>query len=137
MPAGGTRMPATAETVAKNLHSIHMDGNEVFKFASRIVPKVAFDVLKDTNVAVGDVDIVIPHQANARIIKAAAKRLNLPVEKFYVNIGRYGNTSAASVAIALAEAWENGLVHKGHNVLLIGFGAGLTWAGCIVKWCFG
>ncbi|MDR2006121.1 MAG: ketoacyl-ACP synthase III [Acidaminococcales bacterium] len=134
MPAGGTRMPATAETVAGNLHSIHMDGSEVFKFASRIVPKVAFDVLKDTGVAVGDIDIVIPHQANVRIIKSAAKRLGLPVEKFYVNIERYGNTSAASVAIALAEAWENGLIRKENNVLLIGFGAGLTWAGCVLKW---
>jgi 3-oxoacyl-[acyl-carrier-protein] synthase-3 len=134
MPAGGTRMPATAETVANNLHSIHMDGSEVFKFASRIVPKVALDVLKDTGVAVGDIDIVIPHQANVRIIKSAAKRLGLPVEKFYVNIERYGNTSAASVGIALAEAWENGRLRKGDDVLLIGFGSGLTWAGCIIKW---
>ena len=134
MPAGGSRMPATAETVANNLHSIHMDGSEVFKFASRVVPKVALDVLKDTGVAVGDIDIVIPHQANVRIIKSAAKRLGLPAEKFYVNIERYGNTSAASVAIALAEAWERGLIHKENNVLLIGFGTGLTWAGCILKW---
>ncbi|MDR3348017.1 MAG: ketoacyl-ACP synthase III [Acidaminococcales bacterium] len=134
MPAGGSRMPATAETVANNLHAIHMDGSEVFKFASRIVPKVAFDVLKGTGIAVGDIDIVIPHQANGRIIKSAAKRLGLPIEKFYVNVERYGNTSAASVPIALAEAWENGLVHKGNNVLLIGFGTGLTWAGCLLKW---
>jgi 3-oxoacyl-[acyl-carrier-protein] synthase-3 len=133
-PAGGSLMPASPETVAKNLHTIHMDGKEVFKFASRIVPKVTLDVLSGTDVTVSDIDIVIPHQANGRIIKPAAKRLGLPAEKFYLNIERYGNTSAASVPIALAEAWEKGLIDKGDNVLLIGFGTGLTWAGCLLKW---
>lgn len=133
-PAGGTRMPASHETVDKNLHTIHMDGSEVFKFASRIVPKVANEVLEGTGLDIKDIDIIIPHQANARIINAAAKRLGIPVDKFFVNIERYGNTSAGSVPLALSEAVEQGLIKKGDNVLLIGFGTGLTWAACILKW---
>ncbi len=134
MPAGGSRMPPSHETVESKLQTIHMDGSEVFKFASKIVPKAAQEVLEGTGVNISDIDIVIPHQANVRIINSAAKRLGLPVEKFFVNIEKYGNTSAGSVAIALAEAWEKGLIKKDDHVMLIGFGTGLTWASCVVKW---
>ena len=135
-PAGGSRMPATVETVEKNLHTIHMDGSEVFKFASRIVPKMTKEVLENTGIDVSDIDIIIPHQANARIINSAAKRLGISADRFFVNINRYGNTSAGSVPLALGEAWEQGLIKKGDNVLLLGFGTGLTWAACLLKWSF-
>lgn len=133
-PAGGTRMPASHETVDKNLHTIHMDGSEVFKFASRIVPKITREVLEGTGLDAKDIDIIIPHQANVRIINSAAKRLGISTDKFFINIEKYGNTSAGSVPLALSEAVEQGLIKKGDNVLLLGFGSGLTWAGCILKW---
>lgn len=132
--AGGSRMPASHESVEKNLHTIHMDGSEVFKFATRILPKVARQVLEGTDIDIKDVDLIVPHQANVRIISAAAKRLNISTDKFFVNIEKYGNTSAGSVPLALSEAFAQGLIKKGDNVLLIGFGTGLTWAGCILKW---
>lgn len=134
MPAGGSRKPSTVETLKENLHYIHMDGTEVFKFATKIVPEAANKVLEPTGLKMDDVDIIIPHQANIRIIQAAAKRLKQPVEKFFVNIERYGNTSAATVPIALAEAWEQGRIKRGDNVLLVGFGTGLTWAANVLKW---
>lgn len=134
MPAGGSRKPSTVETLKENLHYIHMDGTEVFKFATRVVPEAAKKVLEPTNLQMDDIDIIIPHQANVRIIQSAAKRLKQPVEKFFVNIEKYGNTSAATVPIALAEAFEQGRIKKNDNVLLVGFGTGLTWAACILKW---
>lgn len=134
MPAGGSRKPSTVETLKDNLHYIHMDGTEVFKFATRVVPEAAKKVLEPTNLQMDDIDIIIPHQANVRIIQSAAKRLKQPVEKFFVNIEKYGNTSAATVPIALAEAFEQGRIKKNDNVLLVGFGTGLTWAACILKW---
>ena len=133
-PAGGSRMPASHETVEKKLHTVRMEGSEVFKFASRVVPKVTNEVLTGTGIDIKDIDIIIPHQANSRIITAAAKRLGISADKFFVNIERYGNTSAASVPLALSEAVEQGLIKKGDNVLLIGFGTGLTWAACVMKW---
>lgn len=135
-PAGGSRMPASIETVEKNLHTIHMDGSEVFKFASRVVPKMTQQVLAGTGIEVSDINVIIPHQANSRIISSAAKRLGIPVDRFFVNIQRYGNTSAGSVPLALGEAWEQGLIKKGDNVLLLGFGTGLTWAACLLKWSY-
>lgn len=134
MPAGGSRKPSTVETLKDNLHYIHMDGAEVFKFATRVVPAAAKKVLAPTELEMDDIDIIIPHQANVRIIQSAAKRLKQPVEKFFVNIEKYGNTSAATVPIALAEAWEQGRIKKDDNVLLVGFGTGLTWAACVLKW---
>lgn len=133
-PAGGSRKPASHETVDAGEHFIHMDGSEVFKFAITIMGKTAKSVLKKAEMTSDDVDLLVPHQANIRIINSAAKRLGLPMEKVFVNVEKYGNTSAASIPIALCEAREQGLLKKGKNILLVGFGAGLTWASIILKW---
>ncbi len=134
-PAGGSRCPASSETVAANDHTIHMNGQEVFKFAIKIMGKTTEKVLANANMKPEDIDMLIPHQANLRIITSAAKRLNLPMEKVWVNLDKYANTSAASIPIALCEAQAAGAIKKGDNILLAGFGAGLTWASVILKWC--
>lgn len=135
MPAGGSRIPATEESVQSRLHFIHMNGNEVFKFAVKVMGESALKALEAAGVEPDQVDILIPHQANNRIIQSAAKRLKLPMEKVIVNVDRYGNTSAASIPIALREAIDNGRVKDGSTLVLVGFGAGLTWASCVMKWC--
>jgi len=134
MPAGGTRMPATRKTVAERLHYIKMAGNEVFKHAVRSMAEASLMVLKKAGLSPDDVDLLIPHQANTRIIEATRKRLNLPKEKVYINIDRYGNTSAASIPIALYEAVESGLVSSGDIILMVAFGAGFTWGGVVMRW---
>lgn len=133
-PAGGSRKPASHETVEAHEHSVHMDGSEVFKFAVKIMASTSLRVLEKSGLKSEDVDLLIPHQANIRIINSAAKRLNLPKEKVFVNVDKYGNTSAASIPIALCEARDQGLLEKGKNVILVGFGAGLTWAAIALKW---
>lgn len=134
VPASGSLHPATAETVANKLHYIQMNGSEVFKFAIKIMGEAALKALRDAGLSAGDVDCLVPHQANIRIIKSAAKRLHMPMDKVIVNVERYGNTSAASIPIALAEAAKSGKIKKGDIVVLVGFGAGLTWASCVMKW---
>lgn len=134
LPAGGSRLPASHETVDKNLHYIHMRGRDIFRFAVRATGKAAAEVLAAAGLKVSDVDHFIPHQANVRIIEAAAKRLKLPREKVLVNVDRYGNTSTASMPIALAEAVREGRIKKGDCILMVGFGAGLTWAAAVLKW---
>ena len=133
-PAGGSRIPASHESVEKKLHYIAMDGNEVFKFAVRIMGQSSLEVLKKSGRDIGDVDFLIPHQANIRIIDAAAKRLKLPKEKVYVNLHKYGNLSAGSIPVALDEAAKEGKLIKGENVLLVAFGGGLTWGSSLIKW---
>lgn len=135
MPAGGSRMPASFETVEKKLHSIVMDGSEVFKFAARKMADVSEEALRKSGLALEDVDYLVPHQANLRIIKNAAKRMNIPMERVYVNIQEYGNISAASVPVALDEAARKGLIKKGDIILVVGFGAGLTWGAAVIEWC--
>lgn len=135
MPAGGSAMPASAETVAQRLHSIQMNGNEVFKFAIKIMGEAALKALKQAGLSPEEIDLLIPHQANIRIIQSAAKRLKLPQEKVFVNVDKYGNTSAASIPIALCEAMENQQIKQGDVVVVVGFGAGLTWASSVIKWC--
>lgn len=135
LPAGGSRLPATAETVANRQHFVHMNGNEVFKFAVKVMGESAFKALDNAGLKAEDVDILIPHQANIRIIQSAAKRLKLPMEKVIVNVDRYGNTSSASIPIALREALDDGRVKDGDVIVAVGFGAGLTWASCVIKWC--
>lgn len=135
LPAGGARMPASAETVANKLHFVHMNGNEVFKFAVKVMGESAAKSLSHAGLTSADIDLLIPHQANIRIIQSAAKRLKLPMEKVFVNVDKYGNTSAASIPIALKEAVESGRIKNGDNIVLVGFGAGLTWASCVIKWC--
>jgi len=134
MPAGGSRKPATRDTVEQQLHYIKMMGNELFKYATRGMEDAAFEVLKLAGLEPSDVDLFIPHQANIRIIDATAKRLKLPREKIYVNIDQYGNTSAASIPIAMSEALEKGAIKKGDNILLAAAGGGVTWASALIRW---
>ncbi|GBD30647.1 3-oxoacyl-[acyl-carrier-protein] synthase 3 [bacterium HR32] len=134
LPAGGSRLPASYETVERGQHYIHMNGREVFKFASRIIPRAIEEVCERAGVSVAEVDLFVPHQANVRIIQSAAERLGQPMEKFYVNVQRYGNTSSASVPVALYEAVAEGRVRDGDLVALVAFGGGLTWASCLLRW---
>lgn len=113
---------------------LHMDGGAVYRFAVDTVPRTVREVLDRAGVTVDDVDWFVPHQANRRIVEAAAKRLKTPLEKWYLNMDRYGNTSAASVPIALSEMAEQGLLKKGQKYLCLGFGAGLTWGGALLEW---
>ncbi len=134
IPAGGSALPASAETVSQKMHTIQMNGQEVFRFATGIVAEATERVLKKAAIKPQDVDLIIPHQANLRILSSAAKRLNIPLERFVVNLQKYGNTSAASVPIALCDAVTSGRIKPGQNIVLVGFGAGLTWASVLVKW---
>ncbi|MEN6565253.1 MAG: beta-ketoacyl-ACP synthase III [Veillonellales bacterium] len=134
LPAGGSRLPASDQTVSQKKHFVHMAGNEVFKFAIRVMGEAALKALKNAGLSHKDIDCLIPHQANIRIIQSAAKRLKLSMEKVFVNVEKYGNTSAASIPIALKEAVDAGKIKKGDIVELVGFGAGLTWAACVIKW---
>lgn len=133
-PAGGSRKPASPETVANNEHTIHMNGSEVFKFAIQIMGKTAKKALANAGMKPEELDMLFPHQANLRIITSAAKRLKMPMEKVWVNVDKYANTSAASIPIALCEAQAAGKLKKGDNIILDGFGAGLTWAAIVLKW---
>lgn len=134
IPAGGSRTPATHQTVDNNLHYIKMQGNELFKVAVNSMASAAKTVMEQAGVGPSDIDLVIPHQANMRIIMAVAKKLGLSEDKFYLNIARYGNMSSASVATALCEAAKEGRIKKGDTVLLDAFGAGLVWGACVIKW---
>ena len=125
---------ASLETVAANEHTIHMNGTEVFKFAIQIMGKTAKKALAKAGMKPEELDMLFPHQANLRIITSAAKRLKLPMEKVWVNVDKYANTSAASIPIALCEAQAAGKLKKGDNIILDGFGAGLTWAAIVLKW---
>jgi len=134
VPAGGSRMPASEATVRNHLHTIQMDGFSVFKFAMRAMGDSAMRALTAAGLTPGQLDLLVPHQANLRIIEAAAGRLDLPMEKVVVNIERYGNTSSASIPIALNEAVAKGRIRRDDIIILTGFGAGLTWASCAVRW---
>jgi len=134
LPAGGSRHPATHETVEQHLHYVHMSGNDLFKIAVRGMETVARQALEEAGVGVSDIDLLVPHQANLRIIDATARRLEVPSEKVVVNIDRYGNTSAASIPIALDEAVRGGRIRPGSTVVMVAFGGGLTWGAAVVKW---
>lgn len=134
LPAGGSRLPASPETVAAGQHYIHMAGNEVFKFAVRIMEDASLAALAKAGLAKEEIDYLIPHQANSRIIEAAAKRLKLPPEKVHMNVSDYGNTSSASVAVALDEALRVGKIKPGDRIVLVAFGAGLTWGATVMEW---
>jgi len=135
VPAGGSAMPPSLETVSNGSHYVQMDGKAVFRFATRVVASATRHVLEKTGMTPDDVDMVIPHQANLRIIQnSVEKQLKIPAEKIYVNLQKYGNTSAASIPIALCEAIEEGKITPGSNLVFVGFGGGLTWAACAVKW---
>jgi 3-oxoacyl-[acyl-carrier-protein] synthase-3 len=134
MEGGGSKYPASAETVARGMHFIRMRGNETFKIAVRSIEDVSREVLGKAGLTPDDVTWFIPHQANQRIIDAVGDRLGIPAERCYVNIDRYGNTSAASIPMALDEAVRAGKVKRGDVVLMAAFGAGLTWAASAVRW---
>jgi 3-oxoacyl-[acyl-carrier-protein] synthase-3 len=134
LPAGGSAHPATTETVITRQHFIHMQGRQVFRFATRIMPEAAHQALKRADLTVDDVHLFVPHQANDRILQAAAKGLGVPQERLFSNLARYGNTSSASIPIALCEAIEQGLVERDDVIVCVGFGAGLTWAACVIRW---
>ena len=134
IPAGGSRRPTTAETVAARDHFLKMRGSEVFRRAVRAVIDSARATLDRAGVTPDEVALFVPHQANGRIIEAAARQLGIPAERTVVNLDRYGNTSAASIPIALVEAANDGRIADGDLVLLSGFGAGMTWASALIRW---
>lgn len=136
VPAGGTREPITPEAIAQKRHTIRMRGREVFKFAVTIMGEVSLQALQKAGLSPDEVKLFIPHQANIRIIQAAAERLNLPMERVFVNVERYGNTSAASIPIAIYEAWTQGRLQPGDVLVTVGFGAGLTWGACVIRWAY-
>ena len=133
VPAGGSRTPATHETVEARKHFISMRGRDVYKFAVEKMQWLLADCMEHCKLTPDDVDLVVPHQVNVRIIKSATQKLNFPIEKVYVNIDRFGNTSAASIPLAMQEAREKGRFGPGSLLLLVAFGAGLTWAGTVVR----
>ncbi|MEG1411573.1 MAG: beta-ketoacyl-ACP synthase III [Terrisporobacter sp.] len=134
IPAGGSKQPASEETVKNRLHYVKMAGNDVFKFAVRIMQDASVKCIESANLDIQDIDYLIPHQANIRIIEASAKRLKLSMDKVHVNLDRYGNMSAASIPVALDEAYRDGKIKKGDNIVLVGFGGGLTWGASVIRW---
>ncbi|MDQ3809659.1 MAG: beta-ketoacyl-ACP synthase 3, partial [Chloroflexota bacterium] len=134
VPAGGSRRPTSAETVAGREHYVKMQGREVFRFATRVVPESVLRALGQAGLTPDDIDLLIPHQANVRIIDAAARRLKLAPEAVFANVERYGNTSAASIPVALCEAIDEGRVASGDTLVMTGFGAGLSWGTAVWKW---
>ena len=134
MPGGGSRCPATKESVDARLHYLQMDGKQAFKNAVQAMESAANEVLKRCELDITKIKCVIPHQANLRIIDAVAERLNTKPEQLFVNLSKYGNTSAASVAIALDEAVSSGKIVRGDLILLVVFGAGLTWGAAVIEW---
>jgi 3-oxoacyl-[acyl-carrier-protein] synthase III len=134
VPAGGSREPSTAETVAAGRHYVQMNGREVFRFATRVMVSSAHALLDECGLTVDDVDVYVPHQANVRIIEHARERLGIPPERVVVNVDRYGNTSSGSIPLALADAVADGRLKKGDLVLMTGMGAGLTWGSALIEW---
>jgi len=134
IPAGGSRMPASAETVAGGQHYIKMRGNETYKIAVRRMEEVVLECLEANRVRPGDLDVVVPHQANLRIIEAVMSRLGVPMEKVVLTIEKYGNTSAACIPMALDIAVRDGRIRPGHMVLMVAFGGGLTWGSALLRW---
>jgi 3-oxoacyl-[acyl-carrier-protein] synthase-3 len=133
-PGGGSRNPATHATVDAHDHTIHMDGQDVFKFAARKMPAACKKVLEKAGMTIDDIALLVPHQANMRIIDNAISRLKIDRDKVWINIDKHGNMSAACIPVCLTEARQAGKLKKGDNVIMVAFGAGLTWAGALVKW---
>ena len=134
LPAGGSKSPPSAETIARGEHKIRMEGRETYRFATRTLASTALAAVSKAGLRADDVDLFIPHQANIRIIEAVAKGLDLPMERMFVNLDRYGNTSAASVPIALAEAVDSGRVKVGDRIVIVAFGAGFTSGAVAIEW---
>ena len=134
VPAGGSRKPANIEAIQNKEIYMQMNGREIFKFAVKVFPETVENVLKQGNVTPDDVDLFIPHQANVRIIESIAKRFKKPMDKFFVNLQKYGNTSGASVPIAIDEANKEGKLKKGDKIVIVGFGGGLTYGSILFEW---
>jgi 3-oxoacyl-[acyl-carrier-protein] synthase-3 len=134
LPAGGSLLPASYETIKNGLHFIHMNGREVFRFATRVMSQATREAVEDAQLTLDDISLIVPHQANQRIIESAARNLNIPLERFMINVERYGNTSTASIPIATCEAIQQGRLKPGDRVVFVGFGAGLTWGAVLIQW---
>nr|MBU1327766.1 ketoacyl-ACP synthase III [Candidatus Omnitrophota bacterium] len=134
LPAGGSRIPTTEETVKAKLHFLKMEGNEIFKIAVKVMADAANKAITKAGLLCSDIDLLIPHQANIRILMAVAKKMGLPEKKIFLNIEKYGNMSSASTAVALVEANKEQRIKKGDNVALVAFGAGLTYGAVVIKW---
>ena len=132
--AGGSKLPTSHETIDRKQHLIQMNGREVFRFATRVMASATRESAEKAGWGVEQIDFVIPHQANQRIIESAARGLRLPMDKFIVNLEKYGNTSTASIPLAMVEALDDGRIHDGANLVLVGFGAGLTWGALSMQW---
>jgi 3-oxoacyl-[acyl-carrier-protein] synthase-3 len=134
LPAGGSKLPASDKTVANGDHFIHMDGRGVFRFATRVMAQATREAVELAGLKLEDVNWIIPHQANQRIIETAARNLKLPLNQFVINLDRYGNTSTASIPLATVEAVQDGRLKPGDQVVFVGFGAGLTWGALAAQW---
>jgi 3-oxoacyl-[acyl-carrier-protein] synthase-3 len=134
LPAGGSKAPPSAGTISRGEHFVRMEGNQTYRFATKTMATTALESIRRSGLEPGDIDLFIPHQANIRIIEAVAKGLDLPMDKMFVNLDKYGNTSAASVPIALAEAVNEGRVKVGDNVTIVAFGAGFTSGAVTIEW---
>jgi len=134
MKGGGSRHPTSFETVAADFHKLRMNGKQVYRFASRVLGEAVTNALGNARLTIDDVDLIIPHQANLRIIETAAKAIGVPLNKMFVNIAKHGNTSSASIPMALCDAIEEGCVAVGDTLVFVGFGAGLSWGGCVLEW---
>ena len=134
IPSGGSRLPTTYRTVDKKQHYLKMEGKKIYKLAKKMMVDSVIKALDDVNLTKKDIDLLIPHQANVRILKAVAKKLHLPLEKIMINLDKYGNTSAASIPIALDEAISQGKIKKNDIIVLTAFGAGLTWGAIVIRW---
>ena len=134
IPAGGSRLPANSHTFHDGDHYLKMNGPQIFRWATQMMAKAAEKAIQSSGLTLQDIDLLIPHQANLRIIEATAKKLGLPGEKVFINLDKYGNTTAASIPIALCEAIEEGKVKRGDHVVLTSFGAGLAWAAAVIRW---
>lgn len=134
MPGGGAKYPATLESIQQRMHYIKFKGKEVFKLAINNITNLIYETVEKNGLKLSDIDLIIPHQSNLRIIEATMEKLGLPMEKAFVNIDKYGNTSSASIPIAIDEARKEGRVKKGNIIMLVAFGGGLTWGSSIIKW---
>ena len=134
VPSSGSRLPVTEETILNKDIYLKMNGREIFKFAVRVFPETVEDVLNQVSMTADDIDVFVPHQANIRIIESIAKRFKQPMEKFYVNLQKYGNTSAATIPLALDEANRGGKLRKGDKIVATGFGGGLTYGSMLIEW---
>lgn len=134
MPGGGCAVPATNDSILERQHFLKMRGKEVFKLAVRVMGQAASEILETNGLTADQLSLVIPHQANVRIIESLSSRLSIPIERFFLNLDQYGNTSAASIPIALDEAARSGRIKRGDLILMVAFGAGLTWGSALIKW---